>query len=143
MTHRAESILEAVKTTLTGLTTTGLNVQRGRYYDLTTLPALVIEKGSDNTATERNTAFQDRNLDISITSAIEQAGSVEGTLNQIAAEIYAAMMADITLGLDYVIDVQFTGDSTPSIEVGGDLPIGFMETSFMVSYRHSYTSTEA
>jgi len=112
-------------------------------YALTTVPALVIEKGADGAVEERNAAFQDRELSVQITAVVEAAEDLESALNTVAAEVYAAMMADTTLGLGYVLNTTFVNDSAPIIETGGELPLAFMAIDFSVMYRHSYASAES
>lgn len=143
MTHFVENVLSSVATTVTGLATTGARVQRGRLYDIAALPALVVEKGSDTVVETPNMAKIDREVQIAITSVIEGRSDLETELNKIASEVYAAIMADTTLGLGYVINVTPAGDSPPLIETGGEIPIATMEMRFNVLYRHSYLSTES
>ena len=143
MTHKAEQVLVAFKSTVTGLATTGANTQRGRLYDLVNLPALVVEKGIDARVAEKNMAVIDRILSIKVTAVVQAVEELESSLNQIAAEVYASLMADHTMGLDFVIDLNFSDDGAPVIETGGETPIALMEMTYDIMYRHSYASTEA
>ena len=143
MTHRSEQILVAFKSAVTGLTTTGTNVERGRLYDLVNLPALVVEKGGDASVAEQNMSVVDRNLSVKVTAVIQAVSGLETELNKIAAEVYAALLADRTLGLGFVIDLNFSSDAPPVIETGGETPIALMEMTYDIMYRHSYSSTEA
>ncbi len=47
MTHRAESILDAIETAVTGLTTTGANVKRGIVWPVNAFPAIRVIKRAD------------------------------------------------------------------------------------------------
>jgi len=144
MTHRAETILDAIATTLTGLTTTGTNVTRGRVYPVTAEPALSIFKGDDD-ATESEEIIGEtvRELNVIIQAHLQALGNPETVLNQIAAEVYAAMRLDITLGLAYVFDTRIVGDAAPEIEDSQDLPTARMSSTWLIIYSHSDASAEA
>ena len=140
--HRAESILDAVTTNLTGLVTTGSQVARGRVWPAPGFPALSIFKG-DDLATAEPLDEEERDLSVSVVALVQATGNPETTLNQIAAEVFAALMADRTQGLAYVFDTALVGDEAPEIEDSQDLPIGRMEMIYTIRYEHSKTSAEA
>lgn len=141
--HRAESILNAFTTALIGLSTTGSNVVRGRVWAVEFSPSLTIYKGSD-IASENSEVLDNlaRELSISVEMHYNATGNPETTLNQMAAEVYAAINADVTLGLSYVYDCIFVGDDEPEIEAGQDLPVGRMVSQWIVEYDHSKASAE-
>ena len=142
--HRAESILAAFATTLTGLSTTGANVVRGRVWAVEFFPSLTVYKQAD--AASENQEVLDmlaRELSVSVEIHINATGNPETPLNQIAAEIYAAINADVTLGLAYVFDCEFIGDDAPEIEPAQDLPVARMVSNWVVIYDHSKSSAEA
>ena len=146
MTHRAETILDAVETTLTGLTTTGVNVQRGILYELVNVPALIIEKGTDNTLGEQgsnNLSFIDRELNVKVTAVVEVNSNQETALNIVGSEVYAALLADYTLGLSFVANCWLLSDSEPFINTSGQTPVATMEMNYSIQYRHSATDTGA
>ena len=144
MAHRAETILEAVKTALTGLTTTGTKIERGRVYPVEQLPALSLEMGDDRADGESsNLAFQDRELDFSVTSYVKSSANTETVTNAIRAEVYAALMADRTLSLDYVFYVEFVSDNRPQLSGDGELRTSTQEMDYRVKYRHSLTNAES
>ena len=141
--HRAELILEAVKSILTGLATTGTNVERDRVFPPDMLPALSLNQGAEDPIPGReNMAFQDSALQVDIVIQIKSSSS-SSDLNQIKAEVYAAMMSDSSLGLGFVYDTQWAGDGPP--EPSGDAEINTVRCTmrFGVAYRHSYTSKES
>ena len=142
--HRAESILSAIETTLTGLSTTGANVQRGRVYAVGTAPGLSIFKESD-IANDADAILDPlvRELTIGVDIHVNQTGNPETPLNAIAAEIYAALNVDYTLGLSYVIDCDLVGDDPPEIEGTQDLPVARMRSTWRIIYEHSRASAEA
>ncbi len=141
--NRAESILAAITTKVTGLTQTGSNVVRGRVYPVPALPALTVNMGAEQAVGEPNMAYQDEFLDIDITAYAQDNTGVDTALNQIVAEVYAAMLADRTQGLAYVHDTSWRGRSAP--DRTGDLEKKTAQQTmvFRIHYRHSYTSMES
>lgn len=143
MTHRAESILAAVKTAVTNLTTTGTRVVRGRVFAVGTLPALSVDMGSELPVDESNMAFQDELLEVAITSYVKGTqGTTDTEHNTIAAEVYAALMADRTLGLGYVHTTRWLGRLAPRRD-NAEQAVSQQEMRIEVHYRHSHTSAEA
>ncbi len=140
--HRAETILEAVKTALTGLTTTAARVERDRVYPPESCPALSIEQGDELPADDGNLAFQDSALDVDVIAYVKS-DSFNTQANQIRAEVYAAMMGNRTLGLVFVHDTRWLGDSRPEPSGDGETKTLRVSMRFRVFYRHSYTSKEA
>lgn len=141
--HRAEEILEAVTTALTGLTTTGNRVERDRVYPPELCPALSVGLGQESPKQGAdNVSYQDSILEVRIVIQVKNDDTAT-VLNQIKAEVYAALMSDRTLGLSFVADMAWNGDSEP--EPSGDAEIKTTRciTNFAVWYRHSFTSKEA
>lgn len=140
--HRAESILNAVETTLTGLATTGANVQRDRVHPPESVPALSITQGGENPFTPPNMAFQDSVLEIEV-SIYVKADDFNTQYNQIKAEVYAALMADRKLGIEYVQEIEWQGDNAP--QLSGELEKKTLRGAmkFAVLFRHSLTTKEA
>lgn len=145
--HRAETIMQTVQTLLTGLATTGASVQRSRIFPSLTLPALTIAQGDNNglaqagiDGDENDIDSVTRSLQVNITAHIAEATTMETTLNQVATEVFAALMADRTLGLAYVFDVVLLQDDEPDISKS---PTVSQRMSYAVVYEHSNTSTES
>lgn len=144
MTHRAETILNAVTSTVTGLSTTGSNVERGRVWPVDPRPALSVFKGEDQVSEPEGQFYSVvRELQVSIAIHIHATGNPETALNQIAAEIFAALTVDRTLGLADVFDTYLIGDDAPEIDDSLDKPTARMVTNWRVVYEHSETSAEA
>ena len=142
--HRAETILQAIETTLTGLATTGTNVERSRTRSVRTLPAISIEMGADDYIVDRSSyPRRERDLNVSVISYVKNNTQADQQLNQIRAEVFAALMADRTLGQTFVLDVESDGDQEPTITGEGDQISATQEQNYIVKYRHSWTSTEA
>jgi hypothetical protein len=113
-------------------------------YAVGILPALTIYKGIDNAAEvdEILDPFM-RELFFDVEIHINQAGNPETHLNAIAAEVYAALNLDYTLGLAYVFNCELIGDDAPEIEPSQDLPVARMRSTWRVTYEHSQASAEA
>ena len=142
----AEQILAAVKTLVTGLTTTGANVQRGQVYghEQADLPALGVFMGPDTPDQEYQTGFIDWELVILIEATAEAGAAytdldsgIDTTLNQIRKEVHAAIMADHTLGLAFVIDTTPGPAQQPTLSGEGSEPTGSQVLEFTVNYRTS------
>jgi hypothetical protein len=143
---RAEQIIAAIKTTLTGLTTTGARVQRGQIYnhEETKLPALAITMGADVPVAEYQTDLLDWELAVRIeasanieTDYITQDSLLDQALNQIRKEVHAAVMADHTQGLAFVIDTTPGPASEPLLSGEGAQPIGSLVLEYIIRYRTS------
>lgn len=144
--HFAESILSAIETKLTGLATTGANIVRGRVYPVETTPALSVYMGADSVNGEfgaTNLGFIDRTLEVIIRSHVKVTSTLDTDLNKIRAEVYAAMVADHTLGLQYVLNAWLEVDNQPSISADSEQPTASQDMVYKVHYRHSYASAEA
>ncbi len=143
MTHRAESVLVAFTTAVTGLTTTSTRVVRGRAIPVETAPALSVNMGSEEPASPLNMAYQDELLEVVVTAFVKGThGGTDTTLNTIAAEVYAAIMASRQLGLAYVHDTRWQGRGAPQREQA-DQTVSSQELRFIVHYRHSSSSAES
>lgn len=143
MAALSESILVAVTTKLTGLAQTGTRVERGRVYPVSALPALTVNMGAEQAVDDRNLAFQDEFLDIEILAYVQDNTGVDTALNQVVAEVYAAMMADRTQGLAYVLDTEWQGRDAPSRTDDLEKKTAQQAMIFRIHYRHSYTSMES
>ena len=143
MAARVETILAAVTTALTGLTTTGANVQRARAWPVSALPALTVSQGENAVlAEDAQLDIITRQLQFSVVAQIKAITNLETSLNQISSEVYAALVADRSLGLAYVFDLTLVGDSAAEIEAEQDEPTARQVMTWALIYEHSKTSTE-
>jgi len=149
---RAEQILAAIKTLLTGLTTTGANIQRGQIYihEKAALPAIALMMGADVPALEYQTGLIDWELTVIVEATtrtseryIAMDSGIDTRLNLIRKEVYAAMLADHTLGLAFVIDVSPGTAAEPILSGEGDMPIASQVSNFVISYRTSRADISA
>lgn len=136
MAHVRKSIRDNVKTTLTGLTTTGSNVYQTRVYPLAEdkLPGIAIYTRSEDTEYQTVTVprHQERTLVIAVEAYVKALTDYDDTLDSIAAEVEAALYTDLTRG-GYArdtrvvsFDSQFSGD--------GDQPIAYATIEVQVDY---------
>lgn len=140
--HKVEQIMDAVKTLVTGLLTTGARVARGRVYPHPSGPALSLFQGASSPLND-SFPLQDSELTINVVGHSRAAeGATDTELNQIAKEVAAALLADTTLG-GAVIRTRWSGNQEPALSGDGDKPISSMIMSFIVHYRHSYTDHSA
>ena len=143
---RAEQIMVAVLAQITGLTTTGAAVHRGRVYALETVPALTIAQGADIPVDARtgSSTFQDSELDVVITAHVKSSSTqVDTTLNLIRKEVHAALMDDVTQGLSFVFMTIPKGAAEPRLAGDSEKPTAAMDMAFTFRYRHSYTDASA
>lgn len=139
MTHRAESITAAVKTTVTGLTTTGSNVFRGYPYNIeaASVPSLHVRAGSDEKLRDLSQGLTLQRLQITITGAVKSiTTNLETLLAQVRAEVHVALRADYTLGLAYVHDID-EGEPGEAEFQNGDQPIATQDWVWYVLYQRS------
>ena len=140
--HRAESIMAAVITAVTGLTTTGANVYRARAYplEISGIPALLVWQGEDSAQTEMIGDEVISLLEIHIDAIVrEPTTQIDTTLNKIREEVTVALMADYKLGLAYVAGIMEQSADEPELSGEGDSPIAQMRTNWDVQYQHSRT----
>lgn len=137
---RVELIVQQIMSTLTGLPSSGANVERGRLYpwqdDVT--HALTVSRGANTPTDEPNVSVQDSAINVEVIAHLRKGEwDMETELSRMAAEVYAAMMADHTQGLDYVIDTTWNGDGEPEYHGEIATPVARMVCTYQIKYRHS------
>lgn len=128
MAHLRKLIRDDIKTTLTGLTTTGSKVYATRVYPLAAgnLPGIVMYSDSEQVeyATVSLPRTQMRTLTVTVEVYVRGTGSYDDQLDQICAEIEAALYADVTrsgLAKDTKItgfEAQFAGEAEQPVATG-------------------------
>lgn len=146
--HRREQILAAVTAAVTGLATTGANVQRGRVYPVAegVDTALTVYQGADAPvdALDLNWHLTDRALVVYVEAhARAAAGVLDGVLNQVEKEVVIALEASPTLGLDFVYDLEQGESEEPELSGEGAKPVGSLRMHWAVKYRRSRTDPSA
>lgn len=140
MTHRAESIVEAVKTKVTNLTTTAARVYRGRVYPLQSaeLPGLLVYLGADKILRYLSQGQVDSLVTVHIDAVVKSITTqVDTLLNTIREEITVALQQDYRQGLAYVIDTHENGAGAPEMSGDADQPTAVMRLSWDIEYRRS------
>lgn len=141
MSHARQQIRDQLKTTLTGLTTTGANVFDSRVYDHDTLPSLAIYTLSEELGEESGNK-QLRMLNVVIEARAKATTNLDNTLDTIGAEVEAAIFSggDTTLNgtckdFDFeAVDIELSGDS--------EQPVGLMSMRFVALYRVDKSDVE-
>lgn len=132
--HVAEQIIQAGKTALTGLTTTGANVFDSKVYPVqeSELPALLIDQGSEDVEVLTLTPpLYNRRLEVLVYALAKQTSGYRTLMNTIRKEVEAAIGIGTGLGGAKAwvltgIDADVTGE--------GDQPIARATIRFEVQY---------
>lgn len=144
MAHVRKLIRDNVKTTLTGLTTTGNNVYQTRVYPLAEdkLPGIAIYSSEESTlfGSMNPPRTQIRTLTLAVEIYVKAVDNYDDTLDQICLEIEESLYADLTRG-GYAKDTQvlrfssdFSGD--------GDQPVAYGTLEVSVDYATSENDLE-
>jgi hypothetical protein len=144
--HRAEQVLAAVTTRVTGLTTSGANVDRGRDMEIPAekTPALRVYMGQDSIVDPWAQSLLDSEIEVGIQAVVhDSATNVETLLNRMRKEVNVALVADFTLGLAFVHAIVEIGATRP--QLSGELakPAGQMDLLYRVKYRRSVADPSA
>jgi len=144
--HRVEQILAAVTALVTGLATSGANVDRGRDSEIPAekTPALRVYLGQDLIVDPWAQSLLDSEVEVGIQAAVhDSATNVETLLNRMRKEVNIALVADFTLGLAFVQAIVEVGAARP--QLSGELakPAASMDLLYRVKYRRSRTDPSA
>lgn len=146
MPHVREQIRDAAVTALTGLTTTSTRVYAERLYQLraTDLPGLRIFCGAESVEPDRLGASfgQQRDMSLIVEGVARANSALDDTLDDICAEVEAALAADVTLGGKCKF-LHLTGIDDPEQSDEGDQPTGMVRLNFRVQYRTLNTTPTA
>lgn len=138
MTHRAETIMQAVYDKVKALDSTG-DVERGRAVPVESesLTAVSIYQGSD---TKINDTYPLVNSDLRVNIEAHAKSSlddVETKLNEIREDINLALLADNPpLELSFCVDIS-EESATPSVNAYGERQAGVMEIEYLIRYRRT------
>jgi hypothetical protein len=91
MAHARQTIREAAATKVTGLATTSTRVFQSRMAPQETLPCLLVATNDEEVAPGTVGNLIERNLELVITAVAKATGTVDDTLDTIAAEVETAM----------------------------------------------------
>lgn len=146
MTHRAESVMDALVARLTGLGLTGSRVYRGRVYNLqaSEFPALTISMGGDVPELLQSQTLMDSELSVSITAWVKSpTAQIDESLTAIREQVTVAMQSDYTLGLPYVVTCNEGAAQAPELDGEGSQPVGSQSQTWTIRYRRSRTDPGA
>jgi len=145
--HRAEQILAAVLTNVTGLTSTGTRVARDRIDEVNCDSGAVlgVEMGADNVleGSDKNMAFIDSSLDVEIDVYVKTNSGLTTALNLSRKEVHIALYTDYTQGLSFVVDTRYTGASAPESSGDAEKPVTKQRLTYEIHYRHSIADPSA
>ena len=137
MAHYREQIRKAVVAAVTGLTTTGANVQDGPLYNLkdTTAPTLAVWAKTSTPDYERAQMQQSPlwQIEIVIEGYVKEYTNLIDTLDDIASEVETAVYSDAALLL-LVNNYIECADQTIEIENEGNEPVGKIEIIYNMYY---------
>lgn len=137
MDHRAKQIFTALTSALTGLTTTGNNIEQSRVWAVHQVPALTVRLGPMLTQ-ETVGQLTDQNLTILVDIHVKaKQESIDDDVLLIHQEIWQAIMANYTLGLPFVIDTTMTELSEPVLSGDTERPGAKATLTIEVKFRHS------
>ncbi len=141
--HRVIAVLEAFKTAYEGLPIVGDNVFTGRIEDFENTPSHSLFLGGADVENQNNAFVDQVQLIRDEVTVVGKEHEVDALLMNVHRDAYAAIMADPTLGLDYVQDTMLQSMSEPDYIEDGNRPILSAVFTWRVHYRHSYTDTSA
>jgi len=145
MPHIATVIRDNVVALVTGLPSTGASVFAGRVHALerSDLPCVAVDVGAESAeyVTQGYPRSISATLAIEVTAIVSLAGDFDAALNQIQAEVQAAMAADPTLTN---IATNTVYDGRERITDGqGEKPVAALVLQYSVSYRYSENNPQA
>lgn len=142
MAHVSKQLLDAVTSAVTGLATTGSNVQQSRVYAHSVAPSLSLRLGERRTLQILSGSILDAEQDIYIDIHVAgSADSIDDQLLAIEAEVHRALMASPQLGLGCVLDVDPQGLSEPEL-AQGEQPKAVATASWRYKIRHNLSDPE-
>lgn len=146
MPHVREQIRDAAVTACTGLTTTSTRVYRERLYQLrgADLPGLRIYCGAEQVEPDRLGASHglQRDMELIVEGLAKATSDLDETLDDICAEVEAALCADITLGGKAKL-LYLSAIDDPEQSDESDQPTGLVRLRFRVQYRTLNTTPTA
>ena len=135
--HLRQQIVDAVVTTVTGLTTTGSRVFKERVYALeaTNLPGILVEDGDERLDTTTLSAPRTlvREMRINVLGVAGSITTLGATLNQIAQEVEIAMAMPVA-ALAGKAKASSLATISKSMSGDGSQPLGTITLAYDVVY---------
>lgn len=131
--HLHRQIREAVKTLLTGLTTTGSKVYPNRLHPLTeaNLPGLRIFMDDEEVTGSGADKTQDRKPSLIVECCAKVATDLDDTLDQMSKEVEVALSGGITIG-GFWMDAEYAGMQFD--DAMAEKPAGVKRLRFFITY---------
>jgi len=133
--HLHKQLRDAIKTTLTGLVTTGANAFANRLQPMmdANLPGLRIFLDNEDAegVTVHQPQLQDRRIILIVECCAKAVTALDDTLDQISKEVEIALAAGITLG-SQVLQVFYAGMEFTDEQ--SDKPVGIKRLRFSLPY---------
>ena len=110
------------------------------------LPAVAVMLGDDDSLGETgavNLTYLDSLLTLNCTAVCTAATESQliDLLSEMRRQIHVSLMADRSLGLNFVIDTRYQGSIAPEITTSGELMVGRLTTRWAVHYRMNSTDS--
>lgn len=144
--HRAESVIATVVTKITGLTTTGANVYRGKATPIaeSVSNAIRVYMGEDNMLGEYSHLLMDWQLTVYVESfAKSPTAQIDTQLNLIREQVTIALQADYTQGLAYVLNTIEGDAGEPELSAEGAQAMATQRLEWKFHYRRQRTNPGA
>lgn len=143
MAHVRKQIRDALEVLLTGLATTGTRVEASRVYEVQpdALPALNIIIGEEQISRDTMGGDQQRFAAVIVEGYAAGPAGLDDTLDQIAAEVEAAIGGDPKLGglLNFPLDLT---SLEPDLDGEATAKVGIVSLEFSAGYRTARTNPE-
>jgi len=140
--HKEEQIIQAVAAVVSNLTTSGVNMKRGRYYAWPedVRRALELFGGSDEpvSGSARNSVFTDSWVTVNFHAVAKTAADqLETELSKIRSETHVALYDAFPFGLGFLIQIEELPAGEPEIDGGASEPVGRRQFSYRIQYRRN------
>lgn len=141
-THRAEQIIAAAAEIIRArVEPKGIHVYAHRRLSLDPesdeLPAISVDFGPDEPADQETTHYVDSKLTVQATAVAASFDEIElrRQLLELRREAHIALLADETLGLEFVVQATYGGADEPEFGTSGAKLLGVLTSSWIFYYR--------
>lgn len=136
--HKARGILNTIAAKLAPLETNGhvSNIEPSNAQPSDIFPNLVYSMGSETVERKITQNIQDRTLNINIDIFVDSKDTdIDAKFLAVREQVELALMADFTLSLPYVTEIQYEGQEVPSYFGDATTYAGGLRLNFSVKYR--------
>ena len=136
--HKAQAILNAFKASLAPLITNNVvkvilpnNAQPAEVH-----PALIVRMGEEDVSARNMSNFDNRDLNIYIDIYVHSKNTdLDEQVLVIREEVEKAILANVQLGLPFVLNTEFNGQDAPDYQGDAELYAAAIRLNFVVKYR--------